>query len=327
MRVGVVGPGVMGGHHIAVWQQLGVDVCAYAPGAETRDAARRSYAITVHDELARLIEAVDVVDVCVPTDLHCEMVTAAAAAGRHVICEKPLALTLADAVSMRDACRTAGVQLHVAHALRFFPDYAAARATVDAGGIGRPAVLRLRRTAMMPAASGWFTDPARSGGIVFDLMIHDLDYARWVAGDVVRVFARIRAPREGGAPTRAYAILTHVDGALSHLESTWGLPGAKFTTSFELAGSGGILEHDATVTEPLHIDLPAPAGEGGYLPPLGAGDDPYALELSELAAAISGGPAPRVTPDDGIAAVRIALAVGESARTGRAVELSQEVAR
>lgn len=323
-RVAVVGPGVMGGHHIAVWRRLGVEVSAYAPRPREREAVRERHGIAVHDTLDALLGAAEIVDVCTPTDVHRDVVLAAAEAGRHVICEKPLALTLADAEAMRDACAAAGVRLQVAHVVRFFPDYALAKRTVDDGGVGRPAVLRLRRTAVMPPPSGWFADESRSGGVAYDLMVHDLDYARWVAGEVVRVFARVRRRAGGGAPVRAYALLTHAGGALSHLESTWGLPGTVFTTSFEIAGSGGLLSHDAAATEPLRAALPAAAAEDDYLPTLGAGDDPYALELGELYAAIVHGGAARVTAEDGVAAVRLALAVAESARTGAPVELGGE---
>lgn len=327
-RVGVVGPGVMGRHHIAVWRDLGVDVCAYAPRPEEREAVREGYGIAVHDDLDALLGSVEIVDVCTPTGAHRDVVVAAARAGRHVICEKPLALTLAGAEAMRGACAAAGVRLQVGHVVRFFPDYALAKRTVDEGGIGRPAVLRLARTAVMPPASSWFADEARSGGVAYDLMIHDLDYARWVAGDIVRVFARVRRPEAGGAPVRAYALLTHAGGALSHVQATWGLPGTAFTTSFEIAGSGGLLSHDAGATEPLRAALRAEApeaGEDGYLPPVGAGDDPYALELGELYAAIVDGTPARVTADDGVEAVRLAVAVAESARTGAPVELNGAV--
>jgi predicted dehydrogenase len=327
LRVGVAGPGVMGGHHVTVWRRLGMDVCAFSPSDAGREAVRAAHGITVHGELAALLDAVDVVDVCVPTHVHREVVEAAARAGRHVICEKPLALTVDDAEAMRDACRAAGVQLHVAHVVRYFPEYAAARRAVESGGVGRPAVVRLRRVTSMPARAGWYGDPARSGGVAFDLMIHDIDYARWVAGDVVRVYARVGAAPGGGAPMRAYALLTHAGAALSHIEGTWGLPGTAFSTSFEIAGSGGLLSHDAASTGPIRIDLAGADGDAGYLPPVGAGDDdPYQVELAEMAAALAGGPPPRVTVDDAIQAVRVAAAVVESARSGRPVELERREA-
>ncbi len=128
-------------------------------------------------------------------------------AGKHILCEKPLGRTLAQAQEMTAACEAAGVKLMVAHVVRFFPDYAQARRRVMAGEIGRPAVIRLSRESFQPkkAADNWFVDDAKSGGMVLDLMIHDLDYARWVAGPVTQVFAK-------STGTHALAILTHAAG-------------------------------------------------------------------------------------------------------------------
>lgn len=319
-RVGVVGHGFMGTHHVSVWRDLGVEVFALDVNPDAQQRIRERDGVRACPDLAALLQQVDVVDVCTPTDVHPEVVVAAARAGRHVICEKPLALTAEDARAMLDTCRQQGVQLHVAHVVRFFPAYAVAQHTVAEGGIGDVAVQRLRRVGRMPQR-GWFADPSRSGGILHDLMVHDLDFARWIAGEVVRVYARVASPPDGGAPTRAYAVLTHASGALTHVEATWGAVGTRFTTSFELAGSTGLLEHDAGRTEPLRLRLPARAEDASYLPDVSGGDDPYAIELRELLVAITDGAPPRVSAEDGIAAVELAEAANESMRTGRAVEV------
>jgi predicted dehydrogenase len=130
------------------------------------------------------------------------MVVEAALAGKHVICEKPLALTLPDAQAMVGACAAAGVRFFVGMVVRFFPQYRAAKELVAQGRIGQPGVLRLKRVAYLPMkpCDNWYIDETRAGGIVIDLMIHDFDYARWVAGDVERVFAR--GNQGAGGPVR-----------------------------------------------------------------------------------------------------------------------------
>ncbi len=92
----------------------------------------------MYPDYAALLNDVDVIDICTPTHLHYEMVLQAAAAGKHIICEKPLARTVTQAQDMIRACRTAGVKLFVAHVVRFFPEYALAKAQVDQGKVGKP---------------------------------------------------------------------------------------------------------------------------------------------------------------------------------------------
>jgi predicted dehydrogenase len=154
-------------------------------------------------------------------------------------------------------------------------------------------------------------------------MVHDLDFARWIGGDVDRVFARIRAGGDG-VPTRAFVILTHASGALSHVQATWGPAGTRFGTTFEFAGASGLLSYDGFATEPLQVRLGERRPGDGYLPRVSPLEDPYAIELAEFAAAIEGGPEPRVTAEDGVEAVRLATAAMESNRSGRAIR-PQEV--
>ena len=161
MRVGIIGAGGMGATHTAAWAATPATIAgivAETPGEAAGLAAR--YGVQVYPSLAAILPAVDVVDICTPTHLHYEMVLVAAAAGKQVVCEKPLGRTLAQGQEMIAACRAAGVQLFVAHVVRFFPEYALAKSLVDAGQVGRPAVLRLARGSYRPkkAAGNWFLD-------------------------------------------------------------------------------------------------------------------------------------------------------------------------
>lgn len=324
MRIGLVGPGNMGSHHVRCWQRLGHEVEVHTPIEEELTEAGRRLQVPTHRSLEALLARADVVDVCSPTDLHREAVEAAARAGRPVICEKPLGRTIADAEAMVAACRAAGVPLFCAQVVRYFPQYRAAREAIEAGRIGRPAVLRLARQGQRPTLRSWFLDERRSGGVLLDLMIHDLDFARWIGGDVERVFSRIRASDEAGVPTRAFVVLTHASGALSHVQATWGPEGTPFGTTFEFSGSRGIVSYDGFATEPLRVRLAEQPAGAGYLPRISPLEDPYAMELAEFLAAIQGGPQPRVTAEDGVEAVRLAMAALESNRSGRAVR-PQEV--
>lgn len=328
LRVGVVGAGFMGEAHVAAWAAEGVtpSLLDHDAGRATSLAERLgARAVTTFDEL---LEAVDVVDVCAPTHRHAEIAIRAAEAGRHVICEKPLARTVDDAEAIVAASERAGVRLFVAHVVRFFPEYEAAQRVVSAGEIGDPAVLRLKRASFRPRrpAGHWFFDPALSGGMVVDLMIHDFDYARWVAGEVVTVQCRsTAAERPDLGVEHAFAILTHESGAISHVTGSWAYAPPTFRTAFEIAGSRGLIEHDSAVAPPIVAYLPPRNGDGAGavgLPGSPLAEDPFRLELREFRDAIERDVPVRVTAHDGIEALRIALAAEESARTGRVIRLT-----
>lgn len=332
LTVGLIGAGGMAGVHLPGWIAVGARVVVYAadgraPALAARYADRGVAAVGSLDEL---LAGCDVVDICTPTFTHRELALAGVAAGRHVVCEKPLALTVADAADMIGAAERAGVLLLPAHVVRYFGEYHALATAVAGGAVGTPAVLRFTRSAAYPVWSSWFADPALSGGILMDQMIHDMDFARLLAGPVVRVYAQARghlsAPAPAGSVAAATAVLTHASGAVSHLHGVWGPPDMPFRTSFRVAGPGGALEHDSADTAPFRVL--AGGGPGGSgIPPVSDAESPYTTELRDFAAAIVGGTAPRVTAADGLAAVRLAVAAAESARTGKPVDLDPEEGR
>jgi len=118
--------------------------------------------------------ALDAVMLTVPTPLHHALTLQSAAAGKHVFCEKPIALTLADAREMTDACARAGVQFMVGHVVRFFPEYARIGALLAQGAVGQVGVVRAARLNSYPyTGRGWYSNFDWSGGPVLDMMIHD----------------------------------------------------------------------------------------------------------------------------------------------------------
>lgn len=330
LRVGVVGAGFMGETHLTGWAAEGIPAFVYDvdPARASAVAARTGARAT--GSLGELLAGADVVDVCTATHRHREVAIAAAQAGRHVICEKPLARTLEDGAAILAACRRAGVRLFVAHVVRWFPEYERAHREVADGRIGDPAVLRLKRASFRPRhpAGHWFFDPARSGGMVVDLMIHDFDFARWIAGDVVAVHCRsLGVDRPDLGVDHAYALLTHASGAISHVTGSWAYPPPTFRTALEIAGSHGLIEYDSAVAPSIVPYLHSPGGDGAGavgLPGSPTAEDPYRLELREFHRAIRDDVEARVTAEDGLEALRIALAADESARTGRVVPIRPE---
>ncbi len=331
MRVGIVGVGAMGTVHAAAWRETPAEMVGFVASSEaTAQPLAAQYGCRTYGSLAELLPAVDVVDLCTPTHLHHEQTLQAAAAGKHVVCEKPLARTIAQAKAMIAACQAAGVQLLVAHVVRFFPEYVQAKAAVDAGEVGQLAVLRFKRNVFQPkkAEDNWFVDTDKSGGMILDLMIHDFDCARWLAGDVVRVMARRVGHQQPSAPfDHALAILTHANGAISHVEGSWAYPPPTFRTQFEIAGSLGLILHDSDGTAAVRTfrhqqptadapDVPVPNN-----PLL---EDPYTTQIKAFYAALAHDAPLAVTADDGLKALEIALAAMESARTGRVIGIRDQ---
>jgi predicted dehydrogenase len=312
-----IGAGGVAQVHVPAWQELGVRLRVYSVEYSPGIRSRLDPEIIV-ESLEEALDGADVVDVCTPSHTHADVIRAAAAAGCHVICEKPLALDVATAAEMIAVCDQAGVKLYPAHVVRFFPEYAAMHAHVTAGGVGDIAVQRFTRSGSRPAAA-WFADSALSGGIVMDQMIHDLDLARWTAGEVRQVFARSTT---AGSVVSAQVVLTHDTGALSYVSGTWAPPGSVFRTRFEVAGSDGLVHHDSNQHAPLVIDGGVDTEGRGLLPPRTFTESPYAIELREFLGAITGGPEPRVSAADGLEAVRLAEAANTSLRTGTAVDVS-----
>ena len=338
LKIGLIGSGFMGTIHAAGWMRLRaqgkpVEVAGCRSiDDETATRLADQHGFPLYDSLDELIASSDVIDVCTPTYLHFEHASRAANAGKHIVCEKPLARTAEDAAALVQLCEDRGVKLLVGHVVRFFPEYAAAKAIVERGEIGDVAVIRLTRCSFKPQLdnpSSWFHNPAYSGGAILDLMIHDFDYARWIGGDVTRVFARHIGDRAGDERIGDYALVTlrHANGALSHIEGGWAYPKPLFRTALEIAGSEGLIEHPAKRSQPVTV-YPH-ARSGGGLPdiavprnPMLPDDDPYMQEIEHFYDVLTTGATPRVTGRDGLAAVRIALAAIESANTGRPVTLA-----
>jgi predicted dehydrogenase len=327
MRIGIVGVGFMGTTHAAGWADTPATIAGFT--AETQQetgALAKRYNAKVYPSLDEMVPDVDVVDICSPTHLHHEMALKAAVAGKHVVCEKPLARTTEQAQEIVVACRKAGVELFVAHVVRFFPEYALAHSAVAEGQIGKPGVIRLHRGSYRPKkpTGNWFLDEAKSGGILMDLMIHDYDYARWMVGEVETVSARRVSELHPDAPVDyGLVILSHRSGALSHISGAWAYPPPTFRTHLEIAGDRGLIEFDSDGTTPIQnfiIKSGADAPDVG-LPSSPVSESPYTTQIKEFYAALANGRPTRVSATDGLVAVQIAEAALQSAHTGQPVQL------
>lgn len=321
MRVGIVGAGTMGEIHAAAWRATDAELvgCTSLHPVQRETLAER-YGIRAFGDYTELLDCVDIVDICVPTSLHKSMVLEAANARKHVVCEKPIALTLEDAAAMIQGC--AQVRFFVGMVVRFFPQYRLAKELVANGQLGQLGVVRLKRVAYPPQklADNWYLDETRSGGMIIDLMIHDFDYARWLAGDVERVYA---LKRQSGPAQYAQAILRFKSGAMGLVEGGWANPAGVFRTSVDLSGSDGVIEWDSDQVPSVRTFFPPKSSETATvgLPLSGLTEDPYTAEIRHAYQAIQAGTPFDVTAEDAFQSLRIALSVKESIVTGRPVAL------
>jgi myo-inositol 2-dehydrogenase/D-chiro-inositol 1-dehydrogenase len=332
--VALVGSGRMGSFHGAALARLipGARLAAVAdpaPGAAQRLAADLGADQAYTDPAAAVADAaVDAVVIAAPARFHADLVVAAAAAGKGVFCEKPMALSLADADRAIDAARAAGVVLQVGFNRRFAPDWQAARALLDGGRLGTPRLLR-----SVTRDPGGF-DPAKvaPGTIFNETLIHDFDALRFLnpGAEAVEVYATADALvepawRERGLLDTAVVTVKFDNGAIGVAEACFEAAYG-YDVRGEVLGSGGM----ATMGDGRRTGM-AFSGAAGRLVDTVRGDQEllaaaYIAELAAFVDAVRAGTPAVVDGEDARAALAIALASAESVRTARPVAI-EEIAK
>jgi len=324
-RVGILGAGNIARTHLAGWQRLPVELTGYYdvfPEAAQRTA--EEFGGQAFADLATFLDSVDIVDICSPSHAHKNNVLAAAAAGKAIVCEKPLARHLRDCYAIIEGVERAGVPLFIAQVVRFFPQFARAKAVLDSGALGKPGVIRTIRAGAYPRGSAFFSHFELSGGVILDVSIHDIDFQRWCFGDVERVFAR-GLTFAGEAKDHALITLRFTNGALGHIEGGWASPPGQWRTRIEMCGDQGMLEWDAEEDAPITKIMVNATGDGkirSTTSPLAPDDNPYYAELAHFLECLETGQSFRVTPRDALQGVKVALAAIESVRTGKPIDIA-----
>jgi predicted dehydrogenase len=304
-RVGILGAGAMGVKHLEAWHKLGVPIGGlYARNVDRGRAAAEPYGCAVYDSVDALVSEVEIADVCLPTLLHQGAVRQAAEAGCQIVCEKPLALDYEVGKAIFRDCDQAKVRIFIAMVVRFFPAYRAAWEAVCSGGLGQVEQIALKRVVSPPPPNGsWFLDDRLSGGVLCDLLIHDIDYAMWLAGDVTKVDAR----REGqGQSQYGYINLEHARGASSRIEGGWVESGGLQTT-IDIGGSRERLQIAPDRPLPF-VDLPQ--------------EDPYVAQLRHFQDSLANDLPFLVTREEVLRVMRVVSASRESAEYGRSIVLA-----
>jgi UDP-N-acetyl-2-amino-2-deoxyglucuronate dehydrogenase len=331
---GIVGTGLIAALHAAAiktlpdaWLAAVTDV---VPGAAQAFAAARGGAAEPDLDALLARPDVDVVCVCVPSGLHAEIGIRAARAGKHLVVEKPVDVTLAAADRLIEAARAAGVALTVISQHRFDPGLIELKRLIDEGALGRlvlgEASTKWYRTQSYYDSAAWRGTWAMDGGSLLNQGVHYVDLLRWCMGPVTEVTAVCATQaHQVEVEDTALAIVKFGSGAVGTISSTTAAyPG--FPQRLEITGTGGtVIVEDGLITRRA-LAGQAADGDGQDSAGPGAAADPAAIEvashaaqLADLLAAVADGREPAVGGQAGRDTLELVCAVYESSRTGQTV--------
>lgn len=313
---------------VGVWDEDAARAQAFAKHFELPQVFDSSQAVLAHEE-------VDAVVVCSTTLQHTALVTAAAQAGKHVLCEKPIATTLSDAQTMVQACKTANVQLHIAFVCRFFPAIQRMRSMIAAGEIGQVlgAIGGNRGIPPLPSRyPNWITTwEEAGGGALMDHSVHVTDAMCHVLNTrATRVFAENGTlfNESLAVDDAALLMLNFANDAVGSVDPSWSIPEdhpLHYDFYLRIVGTEGALTFDDTRQAIRVTSRNRAAGERHYTQAQFGLNIDEALVKHFIKCLYEGFiESPAATGEDGLHALQIALAGYESARTGQPVEIAAE---
>jgi scyllo-inositol 2-dehydrogenase (NAD+) len=332
LRIAVVGVGRIGLTHaenLAHRVRNARLVAVTTSSAERAEAVRRCCgAVPVYENLDRLIEAesLDAVIVSSSTSAHVENVERCAAAGLHILCEKPLGLTLEHCDRAVDAVGSAGVKLMMGHTRRFDAGYEEAKRLIEAGAIGRPLLYRSISGDVDPPPVE-FADLEVSGGLILDSMYHDIYLGRWLMNDeIIRVYGEGDALIDDGVGS-----VGDVDNAVVSARFAGGAMGtltASRTTRYghdlrgEVIGDEGAIQVGRLRKTPVRLlDRSGAHHDAVFTTPERMGDA-FVRMLQSFVDCVVGDTEPPVSSQDGLATLAIAIAARQSIQTGAPVQIA-----
>ena len=332
IKIGVIGAGFAGSFHARAYARIpGVEVSMIADrnGDKARALAVELGTRAAADPDAILCDpSILIVDVALPTPLHPEYAIRALEAGKHVVIEKPLALSVEEADAMIDAADRNGGYLMVAHVLRFWPEYIGIRKVLQSGRLGQPRIATAHRLSNLPQWANWFRDPTMTGGSVLDLHIHDLDLLNWLFGRPRWVRA-IGAQGETGGWDHVITQVAY-DTVYGSVEASNLMPlDFPFTAGLRVVCDRGVIEYQFRAGgasfesgQPQHYCLIHEPGQPNQPVEFEPGDA-FEQEIAYFVSCVEHGTPPTiVTADDARLAVQTALAARTSLETGDIVELN-----
>ncbi|MCM3661400.1 Gfo/Idh/MocA family oxidoreductase [Georgenia satyanarayanai] len=323
LRVGLLGLGFIGRTHLAAFNELeDAEVVGVATAGSPSDGPFRHYT----DPYALISAAdVDAVVIAVPTDLHADFAVAALDLGKDVLIEKPVTLTLGEAARIAGSSAKGGVAM-VAHVLRHTAEYVAAVDLIAGGSLGEVQGARSHRMSAPPRWSSWLADPARSGGALFDLLVHDFDLMNWILGAPTSVVALGHQDAQGGWDHVEVSLRYADRPALAHVHGSQRMPKQyPFTAGLHVVGDRGALElvnrHDGSQIDGeaesaviRYFDDEPPRREGV------AAEDPFVVQARAFTAAVRDRRVPA-----GLGVTEAAMAVRTAVAAHRSLVACEEV--
>ncbi len=272
---------------------------------------------------------VDAVVIATPTFLHRDMIIRSLEAGKHVFVEKPMTLTVEEALDVVRASEKSGLVVQVGYMRRFDPAFSRAKKEIDSGRIGEPiSYVTIVRDPEPPP--GWAADPSKSGGMFLDMLSHDFDMARWLLSDEVTevyVAAASRVSEEAarlGDVDVANIVFKTGEGAMGIIHAARRCPYG-YDLRVEVYGSKGVVAVGDKIDNSFHLGVESGVVYGGIAWFEKRFYDAYVAELEHFASAVKEGGKPLVGPVDGYRVVEIARALWESHRSGRPVRIEYRV--
>jgi len=279
------------------------------------------------EEMLR-VEDVDIVDICLPTFLHEQYVLLAARYKKHILCEKPVTLSLESMDRMLTAVKEAGVRFMVAQVVRFWPEYIKIKEMYDDGDFGDVRMVYANRIAQHPNWTQWHRDPSKSGGGLFDLHLHDIDFLQYLFGRVKSVYAVGKAS-ETGCWNFVMTTLKFENGNYATAEGIFDMTeNYPFTMTFRIIGEAKTVDYSMVAGFNLEdvgsSKRAAVLYENGHEPrKLDINEkDAYQIELEYFVEHIeSGKPFDVITPEDSRHVIEVICGIQKSLETGKVVEL------
>jgi len=333
LRVALIGAGGIGEHHAARYSKVsGAELVATVDvDGERAKAVAEKYGIpNAYTSIDEAIAAggLDAVDICLPTWLHKEAAVKAAEAGLHVLCEKPMAVSLEDADAMIDAANAASVKLMIAQCRRWDNYWGAVEKALKSGVIGGPVVWRDVQGSQGPKPA-WFYARDKGLGPLVDGAIHNYDFARVMFGEASWAFASTRNFKDVTAPDTGIAIVRFESGDELQLSWTWGLPQGSYSArAMDILGPEGVLYFGSPGR---NVEVPpAPEGHGQIVAVRKDGEivpityeinDMYVDEIQHFVDCVNSGETPNPSGEEGRRSLAIGMAVLESGESGSVVQL------
>ena len=332
-RVGMIGMGRISEAHLHALKRLpNVELIAAFDKDHSKaiKAVQRFGGQAYRDVDALLDMDLDLVIICAPTFAHKDYVVKAAAFGKHVLCEKPMALTLDEADQMIAACRNAGVKLMVGHVLRFYPEFKKLHELIKAQDFGKLLHLRSERLSGLAGQSWdrWLLREDRSLGAI-DIHIHELDFALWTLGTPGSVTSMGANP-DGENVIHISTLMDYGYGLHASLEGSFMMPesyGFSFSTRAIFEGAAVIYHFQgARYDTPSRTSFMIHHPDGTEAISIMA-SDPYQDELQYFLSCIREDRTPQVASgEEGRKALALALDIRRSLKTGKSVKPSAKAA-